>query len=319
MILIYQAYGREDVLRQTLFSITSLFSVLDQKSPLHVWVYTDNTKLYAEYFGDLVNGDSARIKLIEVTAQQIQKWRGTINFVHRVKIEVLMDAAPRFLGPIFYVDGDTYFRADPTALFSQVNDEYSLMHIAENSLGAGRDPLSKKIAKFVKKNLFVLDGSKLGDGKNDGQHPSEHVQMTSETVMWNAGALGVSQKNKSLLPRILALTDKMHSLYPKHVMEQLAFSHYLQTFTKVFSGDSVIGHYWDQKVLYQEAIDDFLIQNKNWRLAKTAYAHFVWPPPQVIKPASSSRVSSIFSFAWLLKLWKSPKALSPKLKSRHPK
>lgn len=268
MILVYQAYGREDILRQTLFSTISLFSVLDEKSPLQVWIYTDCVKMFTDYFGEFTSGDKPRLKLIEVSAPQIQKWRGSINFVHRVKVEILIDAAAQFLGSIFYVDGDTFFRQDPTALFARVDDKNSLMHIAENSLSAGRDPLSKKITKFVKKNTFYLQ---------QGEHQGEKVQLTPETVMWNAGALGLSQNNKSFLSRVLALTDKMYELYPKHVMEQLAFSHYLQSFTKIFAGDAYIGHYWDQKDLYQKSIDDFLKYHKNWQAGRMAYAKFSWP------------------------------------------
>jgi hypothetical protein len=258
MVLVYQAYGRDDVIRQTQFSIVSLLSVLKPSSPIQIWVYTDNRALFADYF------QSPRLRWVEVTPQQIQTWRGAINFVHRVKVEVLQDAASQFEGPLFYVDGDTYFREDPTNLFSGVSDEQSLMHIAEGRLSDGGDPLTRKIAKFVRKNTFDVGSQEL-------------VQMPESTVMWNAGAIGISQKNKSLLKKILALTDAMHSLYPKHVMEQLAFSYYLQTHSKIFSGEKEIGHYWDQKEEYQKAIDEFLLQNPNEAMAKKAYANFAWP------------------------------------------
>lgn len=239
MILCYQAYGRLDVVHQTLFSIVSLLRFLPQESPLKIVVYTDMREKLEAFF----SGES-RVTLIEVTDADLKRWRGAIGFVHRVKLEVLRDCATRFSGPLFYADGDTYFLESPVALFQQVNDQTSLMHLAENVIEQGRDPLSKKIAKFLRKNIFQISSGK--------------VQVPPSTVMWNAGVIGVSENNRKLFASMIELTDAMYSLYKKHVMEQLAVSYFLQRKTKVLASDQVIYHYWDQKPEYQKAIDDFL-------------------------------------------------------------
>jgi hypothetical protein len=204
MNLIYQAYGRPDILRQTLFSLISLFHVLAKtQSPLKAVVYTDQPEYFQNFFaGDTEN--EARLTLVAVSADQIKKWRGAIDFVHRVKIEVLADAAQKFPGAIFYVDGDTYFHSDPTALFSRVNKETSLMHVAEYQFSEGQDPLAKKILKFIKKEQFEVAG--------------EIVKMTPHQFMYNAGAIGIAAENTRWLPLILELTDKMFLVYGKHVI-----------------------------------------------------------------------------------------------------
>lgn len=269
MVLVYQAYGREDILRQTIFSMISLLHVLKNDSPIQIWVYTDNRKLFEAYFKTVIGGRAPRVRIEEIHAEQIQKWRGAIDFVHRVKIEILKDAAHKFTGSLYYVDGDTYFRKDPTELFSQVGDSASLMHIAENALDKGRDPLSKKIAKFVKKNVFQLNG--------------QSVQISPSAVMYNAGAIGISQNNKKLLEQVIQLTDQMYALYPKHIMEQLAVSFVLNLHSKIIEADKIIGHYWNQKPEYQSAIDLFLQKNPNLESADQKYGQFNWPPPAEIK------------------------------------
>ena len=260
MIFVYQAYGREDIVRQTLFSVTSLFTVLGTDSPLRVWIYTDQMEMVSKFFKN-----HPRVHLEPITSAQIKDWRGPNEFLHRVKIKILQDAAAKTSGSLFYADGDTYFFSDPTSLFRRVSDSVSLMHIAENKIQDGRDLLSRKIRRFVKKNTFDIAG--------------ETVRIPTETVMWNAGVIGISEKNKSILPHVLELTDLSYGRYPKHVMEQMAFSYYLQNRTRIEPANAVIGHYWNQKDVYQTAIDGFLLEHPDWQSATGAYARFPWPPP----------------------------------------
>ncbi len=275
-VLVYQAYGLEDVIRQTQFSIVSLLTQLKSPTSLEIWVYTDRKDIFDRYFGT-----HPSIRYVEITMDQVRKWRGSIDFVHRVKVEILQDAGKKFQGGLFYADGDTYFLSDPNEIFSQVNDRYSLMHIAENALIEGKDPLSKKILKFCKKNQFDIRG--------------EHVAVGPSTVMWNAGVLGISEHNKKLLPLVLELTDQMHSMYQKHVMEQLAFSFFLQTRSDVQAADHVIYHYWNQKPEYQAAIDKFLDETKTVETGIKSYGSFPWPArPQAKKKKLGVSWSKIF-------------------------
>lgn len=267
-VLVYQAYGLNEVVRQTIFSITSLLKHIDAKDPLQIWIYTDQKEALSRFFGE-----HQRLKYINVTADQIKKWRGKIDFVHRVKIEILQHAGQQFKGSIFYCDGDTYFLSSPSQLFSKVNVSTSLMHVAETALDLGKDPLSKKIFKFIKKHHFQIENELVGIG------PS--------TVMWNAGVLGISEKNKSLLPLVLELTDQAYSLLQKHVIEQLAFSFFLQTRTKILPAAPVIYHYWNQKSDYQKAIDLFLEKSGNVEKALENFDSFPFPAaPRLSKKKS---------------------------------
>lgn len=271
MTLVYQAYGIADVMRQTVFSIVTLFNQLKESNALRVVVYTDKP----EFFHDFFKGEP-RIHFEGVSMEQIKKWRGAIDFVHRVKIEVLKDASKKFSGPLFYADGDTYFLESPVALFAQVNDQTSLMHIPESALNTGKDPISKKMNRFVKKNVFKVD--------------SKEVKIEPSTVMWNAGVIGVSDSNKRLFDQIIQLTDEMHSRYPKHVNEQLAVSFVLQKNTQVLAANQVIYHYWNQKDEYQRAIDAFLEKHKTVSSAIEGVELFSYPAPPKPKAKGIRRV-----------------------------
>jgi hypothetical protein len=268
MNLIYQAYGRMDVIAQTQFSLVSLFSKINPNEKLNVVIYTDKVTDWEKFLAS-----DKRVQLVEIDAQRIQKMRGAINFVHRVKVEVLLDAKDKFGGTILYLDGDTYFHSDPIPAFSFVSDQTSILHVAENELNKGKDPLSKKLAKFAKKNKFQIlnpDGKKVDCG------------LSPSSVMYNAGAIGMSEKNSKWLPAILDLTDQMHTVYPKHTMEQLAFSVVLASQTEIKTIDKWVGHYWNQKDDFQKSIDQFLNQYPTLQQGIGHYDKFQWPgPPQV--------------------------------------
>jgi hypothetical protein len=257
-VLVYQAYGSLDLLQQTKFSILSLLKHLPEKSELEVWIYTDQTKTFEDFFQNQKN-----IRCFELTPDQMMKWKGPLQFVHRLKIEMLIDAGKRFKGCLFYCDSDTYFLKSPTTLFSKVNDRISLMHVNEGHLDRNSDPLSKKILKFVKKHHFQIGNELVGIG------PS--------TEMWNAGVIGIAEKNKYLLPLILELTDQTYALYQKHVMEQLAVSFYLQTKSSINAADDVVFHYWNQKPEYQQAINQFLSDKSDAQAALKQWESFQKP------------------------------------------
>ncbi|MGZ5279938.1 MAG: hypothetical protein ACXWC9_08350 [Pseudobdellovibrionaceae bacterium] len=257
-VIVYQAYGSDDILQQTGFSILSLLKQTVLLDDLDVWIYTDKKTYFENLFGSLPN-----LKLIEITLDQINKWRGPVPFVHRVKIEILRDAASRFKGSLFYCDGDTYFQSEPSSLFNKVNERTSLMHLNEGALDETKDPLSKKILKFTKKHHFQISNELVGIG------PS--------TEMWNAGFLGIAEKNKSLLPLILELTDQTYALYQKHVMEQLSFSLYLQTRSEILTAKDVVYHYWNQKDEYQLAINTFLSSYPDAQSALQNWSQFQAP------------------------------------------
>jgi hypothetical protein len=81
----------------------------------------------------------------------------------------------------------------------------------------------------------------------------------------------------------------MYVQYPKHIMEQLAFSFVLQRNTRLFSGEDEIGHYWSQKPEYQVRIDQFLQNAPSLAAALKAYPHFEHPaPPEKVEPKKKS-------------------------------
>lgn len=264
MTLIYQAYGRPEIVRQAAFSILTF---LRWGTGERVLVYSDQ----AEFLGTFFEGFPS-VEIVPVTEAQLRQWRGAIDFVHRVKIEVLLDACRRSKGSIVYLDGDTVFLKNPKDMLQLMSPGQQLMHVCESRLDQARDPLTKKIAHFCRKESFNL---KRGI-----------VSVPLATEMWNAGVIGLHESRLGLLEKILELTDAAYAKYQKHVIEQLAVSYFLQSTGRILPAEPWVLHYWAAKDIWQRRIDRFLEQNLKAATAVPALANFDFSlPAQVAKKA----------------------------------
>ncbi len=251
------AHSSDTIISQNIFC---LFSLLHQvgatgSGDLQIFIYTDQPARFQKYFGD-----DSRIKYVELTPARVREWRGSIDFVHRVKVEMLRDAGTKLSGQvkttIFYVDGDTIFLKDPAPLFAKIDAKNSVMHELENYLDEGRDPLSKKMARFLRKQWPAAYIKK--------QLSIDHAnELNAHVAMWNSGVLGFTSDFFPRLDDVLQLTEELYTQYPKHVMEQLALSFYMQKCTHIHDAREYIFHYWRQKDAYNNWIAQFLSEHPN--------------------------------------------------------
>lgn len=265
MIYLYQAYGRQDIIDQVKLSIVSLCQFLSADDL--VAIYTDQSEQLGQFF----DGES-RVIIVPIDLEIIKAWRGAIDFVHRVKLEAILDCMKRFSQKMIYMDGDTVFTSDPRELASSISDKHFLMHINEGKLNEERDPLAKKIHRFVKGKKFQI--------------PSGEFQIDGNTEMWNAGVIGIGEHSREVIEKALEMTDVLYAGYPKHTMEQLAVSFCLQTKGTISPAESCILHYWDQKDQVIPWLAKFFAENNSFEEAIVTYVglkEYPWSTPRPTK------------------------------------
>jgi hypothetical protein len=258
--VVYQAYGKDELLAEAVFSILSLASVTNKKDfeNFFITVYTDNPRFFQVHLGK-----DLKIFYEELTPELINKWRGEIDFVHRVKIEILMHCINRHYKNILYLDSDTFFIESPEPLIKFIEEENFVMHLNEGKIDSKKNPIFRKMHKFLKNNQFNINGNNL--------------KIPVETEMWNAGVLGINKKYSELLENVLSLTDQMYSKYQKHVMEQLAFSYIFQSEKKLIKSDDVIFHYW-----YSKTFRNLILEQLN-KVKHKSFHEKVEIVPEIVK------------------------------------
>lgn len=241
--IVYQAYGKDEIGSEAIFSALTLMYLGPLSENTKIIFYTDRPQFFYPIFKD-----SNAVIFEEINAEKIKDWRGKIDFVHRVKIMILKDAVAKYKGNILYVDSDTWYSSTLDAIFSGIAAGKIYMHTNEGALKSKKNPIFKKMYRFIKSNSFTIN--------------QQTLQISDDQDMWNAGVIGFNSSYNSKLDEVLELTDKMYSKYQKHVMEQLAFSIILNKAQPLEKTDNEINHYWYDKS-FRFIIADFLEKNKN--------------------------------------------------------
>ena len=267
-LLVLQAYGSPRILQEARFAVlTFLHFALHRREPWMVVVYTDRPAAFAG-LGDAVVTEA-------MGPERLRAWRGSIDFVHRVKLEVLLDCLQRHAGTLLYVDSDTWFVQDPWLLFERIAPADAVMHECEGRLDAEANGVIRKMHRFVSRHAFELSGGEI-------------VRMPGSTEMWNAGVIGLDPAvAPPLLRRALDLTDAMHAKYQKHVTEQLAVSWVLQNEMRLHAGADVVEHYWRTCAEVEAILTRFFQQHAGLPLRDLAAA--AWKLEPRVRPAPKRR------------------------------
>jgi hypothetical protein len=254
---VIQCYGKERILREAKFCVLSLLQFIKGNANYKIVLYTDNPAFF-----DDINQYVICEPLLPETAQQ---WKGEHNFVHRVKIMMLLNFTAKYEGKLIYLDSDTWFKTSPEELFAKVDNQNALMHLPEAQLKSNANPIIKKIHHFVKANTFALANG-------------DKVTIPADYYMWNAGVIGLTTQARPIIEKVLQLTDAMLAAYQKHVMEQLAFSYFLQKEFTAHRCDDAIEHYWPYCAIAEQPMVNLFtgLENQSVDDKIKAVAQFDW-------------------------------------------
>ncbi len=224
--ILYFTHGQKEFLNEAVFALLSYYAHHTEDEN-KVVVYTDNV----DYFKQKL---PLSITYIPLSQETIQKWKGDINFVHRVKIELLKDFATKFLGSVLYLDSDTYFKTNISPLFGQIQQGIPVMSLSEGTIGKSRIKHLKQFDSYFKKKNYQITIH------------NTTLDFQKDIRMYNAGIIGIQvPENAPLFDTALQITDYIYPENPSHVVEQFAFSYLLQTQdSAIIEAEPLIHHYW---------------------------------------------------------------------------
>lgn len=226
--IVFQCYGNEAIFHECAYALLSLSRLYDGKSPgnTQVWIYTDNAAWFST-FKDI----GLQLHFSNLNTDIITKWRGTIDFVHRVKIEVLKDFTNDKQGNVLYADTDVVFTRPIDEMMQGISNGKLYMHVMEGVVSSRCNPIFTKLDAYLREYTpMQVNGKPLWD-----------------LCMWNAGVLGFHTRYRYLLDEVLTFTDSEYPRFPKHIVEQFAFSVFFRQAGDIKTAAPYILHYWNLK------------------------------------------------------------------------
>lgn len=227
--IVTQCYGNKEIFLECAFLLLSLSRMQRlQNDDLEVHIYTDNPEWFLR-FADC----PLPLFFHELSPDILKNWRGKIDFVHRVKIEALLNFTLAEQGNVLYLDTDVQVMRPFGELWQAIGAGELFMHINEGIVASDANIIFAKLHRYLK----------------DANNPTVRGLGLEKLAMWNAGAMGFHSGHRAKLDAVRTFTDQVYPEFEKHVVEQFAFSVVFQQAGPVHALHPWILHYWNLKEL----------------------------------------------------------------------
>src|SRR5437764_6324845 len=153
--ILYQAYGTIDHINECRYSLLKYLGIYNMQPPTEtgIIIYTDQPaqfEAFAPFF--------KLFQIKEISGRQIREWRGNIDFVHRVKIEIINEFLENTEGSLIYLDTDTYINDPIEQIFKDIENGVFYMHGYEGVLDRSINPVFAKWDKFLSRASIQYNG-----------------------------------------------------------------------------------------------------------------------------------------------------------------
>lgn len=182
-------------------------------------------------------GDAVEVRAVD--AATLRVWRGSKDFVLRIKLEAMRDTAASLEGAaLVFIDSDVAARGELAGLHAELAAGRAGMHLFERTLGSLRS--------WRKRVLSQVDGRSW-----------EGLSFSSASPMWNSGVVAIPGGDvEAVVGQALAALDAMHADgVEDFLLEQVVASAVMTgRYGELVTGDRWLAHYWGNKPGWVAAI-----------------------------------------------------------------
>lgn len=245
MLLVTQSFGRESEYKRVILSIWSYWLYHPTG---RVLLFTDAPDYFSIFFKDMP------VQYKPLTDEKLKLMRGSIDFLHRIKIAIIEEAFAHGGENLLYIDSDTFFIDNVNFIDDELAADRAFMHVREyrfDSLREMKLPAAKPFHAFLD---LIESTSFFGRGGNI-------IPVSSQQYSWNAGVMAFHPSHRDILLDVYALTEQFYPKTENHASEQYAFSIVLQNNVALFPCDRACYHYWYRvkKTIVDSILEDVLV------------------------------------------------------------
>jgi hypothetical protein len=166
------------------------------------------------------------VENLVISDKTMHEWQMNGTYNHAMQAYSPHHILELYQSPTVLVDSDTIFKKHPKFLFERIGPGRSLLNAREGLLCELPEWAS------LKDQISHVDG--IVDG----------VQIVPETVMYNAGVIGLHPADIDAMSKIKSMTSAIRQVSDIFTAVQLAASIVLTRDTQVSTCEDVLEHYW---------------------------------------------------------------------------
>ena len=222
--IVFLCFGDQGFFHECSFALLSLCRLYSdgEAGKWQVYIYTDNPDWFTSFKDCPLN-----IHCLPLEGNTIKRWRGEIDYLYRVKTEMLLDFTKNRSGNILYLDTDVVFANRPDTMMQNIAGGKLYMHLMEGRISERSSPMQRKLYNYF------------------SQEERKGLSL-QHTEMWNSGVIGFNTGNKEVLTRTLAFMDKYYpSDHSIRVFEQFATSVAAMAYAPIKTAAPYLLHYWN--------------------------------------------------------------------------
>lgn len=277
--LIYLSFGNDDYHRETLFSLLSFYKFHSEKAQVTIIIYTDKSIFFKQ-----ILPSSVHYRILD--SQQINDWKGSLNYIYRLKTKVLQEVCATYTGNFLFVDTDTVFLKNCIFLFEEIHKGELLLDACEGKLINNPGGIARKTRAFLKqKSSFSI----ASDDKP--------IQLDKNFVAWNSGTIGFTNTIAKILISVEELIDELYAKSNLFVVEQIALSYYFQKIKSPKATENYIHHYWNFKE-FRTVLKTFFDHNESKTFTELITEIHKIDPQKLAIPKRNYKKLSFFQKQW---------------------
>jgi hypothetical protein len=240
--ILYLSHGGSKYHDQTRYSLLTLLALLLERNrnDFRIAVYTDRPDQLPAH--DLVQA-------VRVSPGDLAALRGPLDYVHRIKLDILRRAVDTLGAPLIYVDSDTRWLELPDEPFAALSGSAVVPPApGEERSGPGARAPSPpcylyKIEGAISPTFFPQYFHLLQ--RKQAQLTAWRLPAEPPWTMWNSGTVGIPRQSAGFFDDVLRVNDELlpHVGF-RNCVEQLALSLVAASRFEIRPFDACLEHWW---------------------------------------------------------------------------
>ena len=229
--LLYCVIRRPSLVNQAFYSMSAVLTV-SNIADYKIVVLTDMAENMKKERKKLSAEVQKRIIIEKISANTVNEWIGSDNYIFRVKIKAIQYFFEKYKENVFLIDCDMYPKRDISNLLDQIQSDKFIMYSQyKDTVEQYLQDQDMNLLNDEDKNIIHNKEVYISDDKCEYKiELSRHPYLSC--------VIGIKYENRYLVDKILEICDLIYKKLHLYTSEELAVMFVFENFGKIVEADS---------------------------------------------------------------------------------